>query len=296
MPHITVCICTFKRAAMLPELLRRLDGQQTHQLFTFDVVFADNDSARSAEQTVATLAKTSPVALTYCVEPEQNFARARNTALANAKGDLVAFIDDDELPVNDWLLHLFRTRLTHHADAVLGPVLAQYEQTPPAWVKKGGFFDRPRHQTGTAIAWPEARTGNVLLGKEILSRIEGPFLPQFGSGGEDVDFFRRLSAAGCTFVWCDEAVADERVPAHRCTLRFLAGRALLRGTNFPKQGGRRATNILKSLVAVPSYTLALPVLALVGRHLFVAYAVKLLEHTSRLLAVAGMPLSVQREH
>jgi succinoglycan biosynthesis protein ExoM len=281
---------------MLPDLVRHLEEQRTAGLFTFDVVFADNDATRSAEHTVAELAKTSSLALTYCVEPEQNFARARNTALAHAKGDLVAFIDDDELPVKDWLLRLFQTLTSYRADAVLGPVLAQYERTAPSWVRKGGFFDRPRHQTGTVIAWPEARTGNVLFAKEIVTKIDGPFLPQFGSGGEDVDFFRRLAAAGRTFVWCDEAVAYELVPPHRCTIRFLAGRALLRGSNFPQQGGSQATNILKSLIAVPSYAVALPVLALVGRHLFAAYAVKLLEHASRLLAVAGMPLSIQREH
>ena len=34
----------------------------------------------------------------YCVEPRQNIALARNKALQNAEGDLIAFIDDDEFP------------------------------------------------------------------------------------------------------------------------------------------------------------------------------------------------------
>jgi hypothetical protein len=48
-------------------------------------------------------------------------------------------------------------------------------------------------------------------------------------------------------------------------------------------------------LAVPCYTLALPILALLGHHHFIAYLVKLLDHSSRLLALAGWPLLTQRE-
>jgi hypothetical protein len=73
------------------------------------------------------------------------------------------------------------------------------------------------------------------------------------------------------------------------------GRAVLRGSNFPKQSAHRVRNALKSVVAVPCYTLALPFLAVIGHHYFVAYLVKLLDHASRLLALAGVRLSTQRE-
>jgi succinoglycan biosynthesis protein ExoM len=294
-PHVSVCICTFKRGAMLEQLLHELEQQRTDQLFTYSVVVADNDVAESAAPVVRRFAGSSSLAVTYCVEAEPNIARARNRALAQAHGEFVAFIDDDEFPVRDWLYRLFQTRQASNADAVLGPVVPHFDDEPPSWLKKGRFFDRPRYPTGRRLAWTEARSGNVLLARAVLADLDPPFRPQFATAGEDIDFFRRLAQHGRVFVWCDEAVAFEHVPSSRCTLRHLFRRAALRGSNFPKHPTERLRNALKSLVAVPCYTIALPVLALGGQHLLIAYAVKILEHSSRLLAYAGLPLVSQRE-
>ena len=294
-PQITVCVCTFKRGALLLNLLQHLETQQTRGLFSYDVVIADNDAARSAEETVTTHAKTSQLKITYCVEPQENIAVARNRSVANAQGDVVAFIDDDEEPTPDWLHDLFQTRARYRADGVLGPVLARFQASVPGWMTKGKFFDRPRHATGDVVDWHEGRTGNVLMSRRVLQQLDPPFRSQFGSGGEDVDFFRRAVAEGYAFVWCDEAIVYEFVPAYRCTRRFLLRRAMLRGSIFPKQSAPRAMHVLKSFIAVPSYALALPFLAIAGHHLFVRYLAKLFEHASRLLALAGFPLITQRD-
>ena len=47
--HISVCVCTYKRPLMLKRLLAELDRQQTGGLFTYSIVVADNDQARSAQ-------------------------------------------------------------------------------------------------------------------------------------------------------------------------------------------------------------------------------------------------------
>ena len=47
--HISVCICTFKRPALLAVLLDALGDQVTDGLFTFDIVVVDNDASRSSE-------------------------------------------------------------------------------------------------------------------------------------------------------------------------------------------------------------------------------------------------------
>jgi hypothetical protein len=162
-------------------------------------------------------------------------------------------------------------------------------------VKKGKFFDRPAHVTGYRVPWSEARTGNVLLKKEMVPAGEEPFRPEFGTGGEDVDFFRRMSEGGHQFSWCNEAVAFEEVPLSRCKRGYLLRRALLRGANSIKNPKRRARRMLKSLIAIPCYTLALPVLALLGQHMFLEYLIRLCDHVSRLLAFTGLRLVTQRD-
>ena len=293
--HITVCICTFKRAEMLTRLLKKLNAQTTGDLFSFSVVVADNDSGRSAEPVVAKISPTARMPIVYCVEPQQNIALVRNRALEHAGGDLVAFIDDDEFPVENWLLSLFIVLRASGADGVLGPVKPYFDPEPPPWVRKGGFFDRPNPADGYKLSWAECRTGNVLFRKSILEGVEPPFRAEFATAGEDMDFFRRMIAKGCKFIWCRDAVAYEVVPAARCSRSFLLKRALLRGSNFPKHPTDRFKNILRSVVAIPSYTLALPILAICGQHVFVKYLVKLCDHTSRLLAFAGWSVMKERQ-
>lgn len=294
-PHITVCVCTFKRSELLLRLLEALDAQQTGDLFTHSVVVADNDRERSAETLVRDFTASAKTPVVYCAEPEQNIALARNRALSHAEGEFAAFIDDDEVPRPDWLQQLHGALGRLHADGVLGPVNPYFEGTPPQWVTKGRFFERPVHPSGMELAWHQCRTGNVLFARRILDGIGLPFDPQFGAGGEDTDFFRRMSEKGCRFVWSAEAAVLELVPPFRCTRSFLLKRALLRGSSFPKQSGPRLRPLLNSLIAVPAYAVALPVLALFGEHQFLKYFVKMSEHLSRLLATAGWVLVKERE-
>lgn len=293
--HISVCICTFKRVVLLTRLLEKLRLQATEGKFTFSVVVADNDSAQSAEHVVKKFESEMGLSVKYCVEPLQNIALVRNRALQNAEGDLIAFIDDDEVPESDWLRNLFDAYKTFRADGVLGPVRPYFDHEPPTWVRKGSFFERPEHRTGYKLRWDECRTGNVLFSTKILGLVDIPFRPEFSTAGEDMDFFRRMMQQGCEFVWCNEAAAYELVPEARCTRSFLLKRALLRGSNFPKHPAKRLTNILKSVLAVPAYTLALPILALLGQHLFIRYLAKLCDHASRLLAFAGWAVIKERE-
>jgi glycosyltransferase involved in cell wall biosynthesis len=252
------------------------------------VVVADNDEKQSARQMVQDFDMRAPIRAVYCVEPEQNIARARNKALEHATGDYVAFIDDDEFPATNWLANLIETFLVYHADGVLGPVKAHFEKPPPKWATKGGFFDRPTHETGYQVTPREARTGNVLLHRRMLEGIREVFDPQFGTGGEDVDFFTRMMAQGRVFVWCNEAPVFESVPTSRCSRGYLLRRALLRGRNSLKNPAGRLGKILKSLIAVPLYALALPALLLAGQHIFLKYLIKLVDHAGRLLALVGL--------
>ena len=219
----------------------------------------------------------------YAVEPTQNIALARNMALRQATGDFVVFVDDDEIPGEGWLAELLRTYRIYGADGVLGPVLPRYETTPPAWVLKGRFFERPSHDTGTWLTWPETRTGNVLLGKHVLADAESRFRPQFGIGGEDRDFFRRLIDKGYRFVWCAEAPVYESVPPNRWERSFMLKRAIQRGM-IPHF---RTSAIIKSCIAVPLYSVMLPFLFVLGHHRFMTYLIKTCDHLGRLLAFFG---------
>lgn len=293
--HVTVCVCTFQRPALLKRLLEELVRQETGGSFTYSVVVADNDEKQSARQLVLEFDARAPIRALYCSEPEQNIARARNKALENATGDYIAFIDDDEFPATTWLVNLLETCHLYHADGVLGPVKAHFEKPPPKWATKGRFFERPMHKTGHQVSLKEARTGNVLLDRRMLEGVKEVFDPQFGTGGEDVDFFTRMMAQGRVFLWCNEAPVFETVPPARCTRGYLLRRALLRGRNSIGSPVGRAGKIARSLLAAPLYALVLPLLLLAGQHVFLKYLIKFTDHAGRLLAFVGLNPARERE-
>jgi succinoglycan biosynthesis protein ExoM len=286
--HICVCICTYKRPFLLLRLLEKLAVQKTDGLFDLSLSILDNDIQESAKKTVTNFAKRSGVPTVYAMEPVPNFAGARNRVVANAKGTYLAFIDDDEFPNDDWLITMFKACQAHKAAGVLGPVLPHFETPPPAWLTKAGFYHRPRHKTGYEMSWQESRTGNVLLRRNILEGMEQVFNLDFGAGGEDLDFFRRITEKGHRFIWCDEAPAYETVPPHRWERSFLIKRALLRGKATLKHPEDRWSNIAKSCVATPLYALALPFLLIVGHHYFMKYLVRFCDHAGRLLALVNL--------
>jgi len=286
--HICVCVCTYKRPLLLKDLLEKLQDQITKDLFTYSIVVADNDYKQSAKDVVRAFRATSGISITYCVEPEQNIALARNRALENAEGDFVAFIDDDEFPKKDWLYRLFEACNKYGADGVLGPVRPLFEIQPAQWLIKWKSIERPNHKSGYKMHWAETRTGNVLLKREVLEGKGNRFSREFGSGSEDVDFFRRMIQKGKTFVWCNEAIVYEIVPETRCRRSYQIKLALLRGGNSLKHPTGRASRVLKSFIALPGYGLALPLLFVFNDIFFMTYMIKFCDHLGRLMAVVGL--------
>jgi succinoglycan biosynthesis protein ExoM len=285
--HISVCICTYKRPELLRRLLLELAQQQTGNIFTYSIVIVDNDNLRSAEVVLQEIRTSAAMVAQYCVEPRQNIALARNMAIANAEGDYIAFIDDDEFPEKTWLLTLYNACQEYGVDGVLGPVRRYFDETPPAWLIKSKFYERPTYPTGLVIDWRKGRTGNVLLKRNLFTSGELPFNPEFRQG-EDQEFFSRKIASGHSFVWCNEAVAYEVVPRGRWKRSFMIRRALLRGSIEPKTPNFGFNDIARSLVAVPVYIILLPVALLIGQHKFMELLVSLFDHIGKLLAVAGI--------
>jgi succinoglycan biosynthesis protein ExoM len=288
LPHLTICICTYQRPDLLRRLLDGIANQETDNLFTVSVVVSDNDAAESARSAVEGFIATSTLPVTYGAEPRKNIAHARNHALKLATGDFIVFIDDDEFPAPRWLLNLWKTCEKFDAAGVLGPVRPHFEQPPPEWIIRGKFCERPEHETGRVMPWDECRTGNVLFRRSIIGSNPEPFDPAFGTGGEDKDFFMRMSQAGAVFVWCNEAVAYETVPPPRWRRSYMLRRALLRGQNILKHPGVKAELLTKSFAAVPLYAVILPFTALLGQHRFMDYAIRFCDHLGRLLALVGL--------
>jgi succinoglycan biosynthesis protein ExoM len=126
-----------------------------------------------------------------------------------------------------------------------------------------------------------------LLKRQILEAGEVAFSPEFHRAG-DQDFFRRMIAKGYVFVWCDEAVAYEVVPPIRWTHTFMLKRALLRGTIRMQHPTSRRRRIVKAVIAIPVYAVALPFALVMGHDKFMNVLVRLCDHLGSLLTFVGI--------
>jgi glycosyltransferase involved in cell wall biosynthesis len=284
---LTVCICTYRRPHLLRGLLARLREQVTEGRFAYEIVVVDNDPQQSARGVVDIFGQSPGPAIRYAHEPQPNIALARNRALRNASGDFAALIDDDEIPGPNWLLNLYRACRTYECDGVLGPVSAKFEHQPPPWVVRGRFYERDGPRTGQVLRWQDTRSGNVLLRRRVFAADPAPFDPAFPRGGEDIDFFQRAMSRGRLFVWCEEAAVQEVVPPERCRRSYMLKRAWLRGRITLGYSGFGAVYLVKSAVAIPVYTLAIPLAGVLGQDALMKIAIRLTEHAGRLLGIFG---------
>jgi hypothetical protein len=220
----------------------------------FDNSHNGSEPARAAARTVGA----------GCVRVQRRgFAQVRNAALDAAdEQDALVFLDDDEWPCPQWLDALVSGAEQLCADVVVGPVAVRLSHDAPRWLAGGALLRPPHEQPDGPLRVP-AYSGNTLLRMSTLRRTGVRFKPAFDhSGGEDTEFFSRLSQHRAVFGWVQQASAVELPDPDRLTLRgatrraYRSGRALglvehAVGAWRPLQGGfRRTGRIVRGLLRI----------------------------------------------
>lgn len=224
---IDICLCTFRRP-QVADTLRSLAALDRIPDCAVRVIVADNDETPSARAIVMAQEAALNLPLTYVHAPSRNISIARNACLDNAKGDFVAFIDDDETASPGWLAALLAQALQSGADVVLGPVQAVYAPDAPAWMRRADC-----HATAPVWVGDEIVTGyscNVLIRRTAPAVAGRRFRLSFGrTGGEDTAFFSEIHRAGGKITFAPRAVVTEPVPASRARFSWLMARRFRAG-------------------------------------------------------------------
>ena len=233
---IAICAATFRRPAMLGELLAGINSLELTNVVDRElgVVIVDNDPLGTGRSTIEHHRSSFRFDLHYLVEPNRGIAHARNRAIVQALAagaEYVAILDDDEVPRRDWLSQLLRIQAEYGADVVYGPVVPRFPAGTPSWIVRGKFFSRAASPTGTHL--PMAATHNVLLSRRSLTMWHPPFDPKFGLAGvDDTHFFWRLRLAGVPLISAADAIVEETIPVARMTVPFLFRRAFNAGAGY----------------------------------------------------------------
>lgn len=238
-PHIVVGIITYGRPEGLDRLLSSLATLEP-PLPRVSVVVVDNDAEGSARETVDAHCRKLDLPIRYAVEVERGIPAARNTVVrlaAESDYTMLAFVDDDEEVTPSWLSRLYAALEGLGCDVVTGPVVPRFEQTPPAWVLEGGFFERRRHTSGNVL--DTAFTNNVLIRRRVFDEVTPHFdTGRALTGGTDAEYFRRAARAGMSIRWCDDAEVYEYNPISRTNGPWLLRRSFRTGSSMSESRGQ----------------------------------------------------------
>ncbi|WP_432382735.1 glycosyltransferase family 2 protein [Duganella sp. P38] len=227
MRSVTICIASIGRESLL-QTLRSLQ-QNDLSTVNLDIIIADDSGKDAVVQLIA--GEKWSLSIQVVTAGGRNVALARNRCLEAARGDYLAFIDDDELAAPDWLANLVRLAEERGADAVFGPVDAIFPANTPEWMRRAGPFIKRPGARGAAVT--TGSTCNALVRHDFVRKHGLHFREQFGrSGGEDTDFFARMSALGALMLASDDAFLSEHVPAERLRLADLRRRYTRGGQTY----------------------------------------------------------------
>jgi succinoglycan biosynthesis protein ExoM len=223
-PAVSIIIPTFRRPARAVEAARSALAQACEA--PFEIVLVDNDPEGSA--LVALRALGDP-RIRVIHEPRAGVANARNAGLRAARGELIAFLDDDEIAPPRWLAELLRVQAAHAADVVFGPVRTRLAAPPRnhrAYYE--AFFAREAdHAEGVISTYYGC--GCSLVRRAALPA-EQPFSTARNEiGGEDDLLFQAMEAEGRIFAWAPNAWVWETPEPSRVTLAYTLRRAFAYG-------------------------------------------------------------------
>src|SRR5579872_339882 len=104
--NITVIVCTYNRSQTVTTALDSIAGQAVPDSVEWNVLVVDNNSSDETRQVVKQYCQQTPARFSYIFEPKQGLSFARNAGIQNARGEILAFTDDDVLVERDWLWNL----------------------------------------------------------------------------------------------------------------------------------------------------------------------------------------------
>lgn len=186
-PFISVVVCSYNGSKTIRDTM---EGLQRLQYPHFEVIVVNDGSTDH----LAKIVKEYPVRLISTTN--RGLSAARNAGMQYARGEIIAYIDDDAYPDPHWLHYLAHAyRTTDHA-CIGGPNILPEEDGPIATCvanAPGG----PVHVLISDDIAEHVPGCNLSIRKNVLMKIGG-FDPVYRAAGDDVDVCWRVQEAGCT--------------------------------------------------------------------------------------------------
>ena len=278
--ELSIAVCTYNRVKMLEKCLQSLFVQSLPKN-KCEILVIDNNSSDTTVALVKRLQKKSKYPLRYFFEKRQGISHARNSAIKNAKGKYLAYLDDDEIAPAHWakiILNCFE-RVRPIPDAIGGPTF-------------------PRYPEGKTNYFPDERATTAYFGKssDLLVNLSSKAEWGFGVGnsafrlsslkkhkgfdtrlgrkgkriftGEETELYTRMYAKGAVFWYEASMVAYHSIPYKRTTLSYQFRQGIDEGMSYALMDGLKRSFRYFFKAALAILSMPARMLGIVIRHPF----------------------------
>lgn len=233
-PLVSVVVCTFNRAALLAKLLEDLSMQNAHPS-SYEIIVVDNSSSDRTRNVVDSFSARHGN-VRYGFEARQGLSWARNRGCQIARGEYVAYLDDDCKVPAQWLA-IAQEVIEHIAPGVFGgPYYAFYDSPKPGW-----YLDR----YGSHVQGDEARRllqdeyldgANFFIRRSLIQALGG-FNHELGMVGDELGYgeetalqqLLRICRPGEAIYYEPRLFVYHLVSAKKMTLRWSARHCFVAG-------------------------------------------------------------------
>jgi glucosyl-dolichyl phosphate glucuronosyltransferase len=222
---VSVIICTYNNAGSLKKTLKSFHGMTYSPELSWELIVVDNNSADKTKEEVEKFRLTSGLNVRYVFEGNQGLSYARNCGIKVAKGEIIAFTDDDVLVDPQWLTEIVRAFKGFSADCVGGKIIPVWPGTRPQWFTKDmeGYLALLDYGDDVLVITQTNQMlfgANIVFSRAILDKV-GPFNTSLGRKGkklyshEEKDLFERIILSGGKVIYHPRAIVHHIIGVSR---------------------------------------------------------------------------------
>jgi glycosyltransferase involved in cell wall biosynthesis len=228
---ITVILCTYNRCGELTKALSSVTASTLPNSTEWEVLVVDNNSTDQTAHVVEEFSRRYPGRVRYLFEPRPGKSNALNAGIQEARGDILAFMDDDVTVDSTWLKNLTANLYNGTWAGAGGRILPQWNCPPPPWIplsERSGLAPLAMFDLGPAPGpLAEAPVGtNMAFQKKVFEKY-GVFRTDLGPRpgseirNEDTEFGKRVLSSGERLRYEPSAVVHHPVSPNRIKKRYF---------------------------------------------------------------------------
>jgi len=241
-PLISVIICTYNRKKLLQRLLKDLVCQ-TIDRPKYDVVIVDNGSTDGTLELIDILIrKYRKIHIDLILEKKLGLGYARNIGVKKARGQYIAFLDDDSRISKNYLEKILAcfNRVKPTPLVVGGKIIPLFDSRKPSWFREKygivSFGNSCRYlKKGESFSGP-----NMIFQKKVFEEF-GEFYTKVGmrgesiSVGEETSLFEKIwhkKGEGNFFYYSPDLVVNHYLLSYKTNISYQLKRYFASGQSW----------------------------------------------------------------